>query len=268
MSYIRELDSIRPELRKGVAGTLSVFARVDGALTTATSGTFQVHGDAGEVLQGTTAVTVTAVSGVSRLDCAVGAISEYHDGARLEITWTPTAGAVRFDAVLFDVVRHPWTRSQTVTLNDLRETRPDVDDVLDRIGIRLGYATGQVAQETAAAVFAERARAELDAWIRASSASLAKPRPALIVDRLALHRVELSLALSLLYASLAVDPTEGTDEPSALSRYYRGVADAAYRQIPLVYDVDEDGRPETVSAKPGVVMTTRSFGASIVPTAQ
>jgi hypothetical protein len=254
VAFARELDSLRPELRAGAAGTVSHWPKVDGQNVLATAATFKVFDEGGTELQ-SGAASLTAVGAVHRIDCAVSALSDLADGYRVEVTWT-YASTTYFAAILFDVVLHPWVHSETISLNDLLEARPDVDQALDRLGVLLGYTAGEDAQNAAAAIMAERARVRLDAWLRSAATESGDLRPALIIDRVALSRVERPLALAALFESNAQDPEDGDAEPDALYRHYTRRAEAEFKALRLAYDSSEDGTPDAVVRSLGSVVRT------------
>lgn len=259
MAFAQERDELRAEVRKGTSATVTYWPKVDGLNVTATSAYFEVFGSSGQAIQAEQAASITAVADVgSRLDFAIPAISDYHDGARIDVRFT-VSGTEHFDTMLFDVVRTPWLRSGGVSLNDLREERPDVDVICDRVGQRLGYTAGDESQTQTAALHGYRARVVLDSWLRASSSEVGKLRAALVVDRRAMVRIERLLALHLLFLGLATNPVDGDDETSSLARYYETSARSAFQALRLDYDVDEDGTPD-VKPKSGVVYVRRVQG--------
>lgn len=259
MAFAQERDELRAEVRRNTSGIITYWTKADGVNSTASAAYYAVFDSSGRALQSEQAATITAVTDVgSRLDLAVPAIDSYEDGARLDLRFT-VSGVEYYDTILFDVVRVPFLRSGGVSLNDLREERADIDVVLDRIGQRLGYASGDTAQAQAASIFAFRARGVLDSWLRASSSEVGKLRAALVVDRRALLRVERLLSIHLVFLSLATNPSDGEDETSALARYYESSARAAYQALNLSYDFDEDGVPD-VKPKSGVVYVRRVQG--------
>jgi len=257
MAYAAERDDVRAEVRKDSSGTLAYWVKALGLNATASTAYYSIFDSDGAAIQAEAAATITAVSGVgSRLDLTIPAISSYQDGARIDLRFTVST-VEYYDTILFDVVKTPWLSSGGVSLNDLREERPDIDEIMDRIGVRLGYTTGDTAQTQAAAIYAYRGRAVLDSWLRGSASEVGKLRAALIVDRRALNRVERYLALNAIFAGLSQNPIDGTDESGALARYYEGQARAAYASITLSYDSDEDGTADSKPRAGGVVYRRR-----------
>jgi hypothetical protein len=161
-----------------------------------------------------------------------------------------------------------------VTLNDLLEERPDCGEVLDRLGVLLGYTSGDTAKIGMAAVVAHRGLVELDGKLRnavarsqnsdvpsyTSTLTSGVPiytRPHLILNRERLNAVERKLALKALFAADMSEP-EGDDESAALYRHYAQEAETAWRGIgPLKYDAVEDLVPETEVAGLSRVVTLR-----------
>lgn len=267
MAYARESDELRRELRRGVNTTFPWWPKVDGAnVRLAAGATFYVYSPAGVLLQDSTGVSDVLVGAISRGDLVIDASkfgTALGEDYQIRITWREYGTTFdRFDLAHFDIVLYPFG-PPSVSLNDLLEERPDVGEVLDRLGQLLGYAAGDAARETAAAVFAVRARVELDARIRdavaadaakfaapsytstgASSSSDLYTRPRLILNRERLNRFERKMAMALVYAADASNPLEGDDEASALHRFYRDAAEAAWRGVgPLRYDSTETLKP-------------------------
>lgn len=265
MTYQRELDDLRTEIRTDVGGTIRYWPKADGENVQATSGaTYQLRNPDGTLRSaGVVNPTDVGVPAISYYDIPVSAALPLDEDYTVRIAWTRTSdSSTHLDVRTFDVVHSPYPG--TVSLNDLREERPDIDVILARIGSRLGLTPGSEAEE-AAAVFASRARVELDALVRNAATEIGSIRPRLILDRARLNRVERKLACMLVFASIAKDPNEGEDESSALYRFYRDAADAAWRSMgPIKVDASEDLVPDTeVSPGASVVFTTRVQGRSI-----
>lgn len=259
MAFAQERDELRAEVKRATSGSVTYWPKVDGLNATVSAAYFEVFGSSGETLQAETSATISAVADVgSMLTFSIPAIDAYHDGARIDVRFT-AGGTEYYDTLLFDVVRTPWLRSGGVSLNDLREERPDIDIICDRVGQRLGYSSGDEAQTQTAAIHGYRARVVLDSWLRASSSEVGKLRAALVVDRRAMIRVERLLALHLLFLGLATNPVDGDDETSSLARYYETSARAAFQALRPDYDSDEDGVPD-VKPKSGVVYVRRVQG--------
>jgi len=265
MAYARELDSLRQELRLDTAGTIVFWPKLNGAnvAVSAVGGEcyFQIYDASGTSIQAQTNIDGTLVGDVDRFDIPADAISTLDEDYRADIFWTVASGSVVYrDAVFFDVVRYPYG-PPSVSLNDLLEERPDVGEVLDRHGQLLGYTAGDTAKETAAAIYAVRARVEIDALVRtqvtadAAVGSARAPvhpttgsvytRPNLILNRERLNRVERKLAMRLVYEG---DQTGGEDdEGNWLFLHYKRAAEYAWASVgPLKYDQSEDMVPDTV----------------------
>lgn len=272
MAFAFERDDLRQELRKDNAGTIRIWAKADGVGNVAASGThtFTVYGPGGETVQASGAVSPTNVSGVSRFDCSVSAITTLGEDYRVELSWQYSS-ATYLSVMFFDVVLWPFGEL-AVSLNDLQEERPEIGEVLAEMATRLSLSGAA----EMAAIFAYRARVELDAKIRdqirldalaagqsftsAGNASLSNyTRPNLILNRERLNRVERKIALELIFAADANNHEDGEDESSALYRHYRAAADAAWKSLgPLKYDSSEDLTPdETVRDATRVFRTRR-----------
>jgi hypothetical protein len=269
VTYARELDELRREVRKDVATTLKFWPKIDGANViaedTGSVNVFTVYDSNGAVLQASTAATVTDIGSpdeYSYLTLSIPAISTLQEDCTVQITWyQDTIATAHFDVISFDVVLYPLG-GPSVSLNDLLEERPDCGEVLDRLGVLLGYTTGDAAKKGMAAVVAYRGLIELDGKIRnavaksqnsdvpsyTSTLTSGTPiytRPYLILNRERLNAVERKCALKALYAADMSEP-EGDDESAALYRFYAQEAETAWRGVgPLKYDSVEDLVPDT-----------------------
>lgn len=273
MPYVRELDDLPWEVRRGASAVLRYWPKVDGrnVLASAAAGhcTYEVVSPSGATVQAEINITPTTVSGVSLLDLAIPAITELGERYQVRITYRESGGSVSYtDLRTFDVVLFPFGQPW-VSFNDLVEARQDAADILNRIGVQLGYTTGTEAREYAAAICAIEGRIALDARIRdtvlsdyaraasetRSPAALSRLgrrfcRPALIIDRQRLTRVERFGALAHLYRSVALRPQDGEDAASQVYREFKGLADHAWSQVgPLAYDSSEDGVPDEIIAE-------------------
>lgn len=259
MTYLMELDTFRPEVALNVGGAFGVYPKTHGT-GAQVSGTvsYTVHKPNGEqVASGTATPFDAGTPPVSVVSFVIGAGVAAELGEDYSVRWTWSDGSVSHPEVtLFDVVRVPYGGS--VSLNEMMEERPDIDRVLGRIASMLELPDAA----TAARVFAMRARGELDAMVRSAATELGTIRPALILDRFQLQRVERKLACREVFGSIAKDPTEGEDEASTLYRYFDQAAQSAWRSMgPIKYDADEDLVPET-TVRPGAasVVTRRVQG--------
>lgn len=260
MAYIAEYDELPWEARQGVATTFRYWPKVDGQ-NVAVTGTpsFTVHDPQGNEVQGSTAASVVDVTGDSRLDLTVNALATLDEGYQVRLLWRTTGDTVdRFDLRTFDVVLYPFGQPWT-SLNDLLDLRSAAGDLLERIGIKLGYAAGDPAREQAAGLCAYNGRLALDSRIRdsvvqrreaavselTSASAIAQARtvyarPALILDRARLIRVERLEAMTHLYRSIAAAPEDGEDTASSLYRAFKADANMAWQQVgPLRYDGEE-----------------------------
>jgi len=279
MAYARELDSLRQELRQSVTGTIVHWPKVNGAnvVGSAVAGevTFQVYDSSGTSIQGPTNLTPTTVGDVSRFDVSVSAIATLDEDYSVKILWIESGGSTTYiDMVYFDVVLYPFG-PPSVSLNDMLEERPDVQETLDRHGQLLGYTAGDTAKETMAAIYAVRARVEMDAMLRAQVAldqanANASPaihpatqsrytRPNLILNRERLNRLERKLAMKLVYEG---DMAQLEGESMFLYEHYKSAAESAWRGIgPLKYDAAEDLVVDSTLEDVGrVVYQTRAQG--------
>lgn len=272
MAYARELKGLRKEMRQGVATTFEFWPKINGAnvLASSTGGdcTWQVFDTGGTSIEGPTNVTPTTVDDISRLDIPAAAISTLDENYWIVVLWKENGSSFqRSDVIYFDVVLYPYG-NPSVSLNDLYEERPGVDEILDRLGQRLGYTAGDTAKETMAAIYAERALVELDSLIRnqinldAISAIESFPnrnsgrtRPNLILNRERLNRVERKLALREIYRA---DMTGDDDESTVLFEHYKEAAAQAWASIgPLTYDTNEDLYPDSIKDDIGRVVVQR-----------
>lgn len=265
MAYTLELDDLPRELRKDVAGTLRFFPKVNGinvaAHATATNHSFTVHKPDGTQIEAISSVSPTTVSTYSRLDLPVSAISELDEGYQVRLSWQDLSGSAYFEVLAFDVVLWPFDQP-LVSLNDLIDERPEILEVLQRLGIRRGLSSGIEAEEYAA-VIAARAHLELYTLIRNQILSdrneegtyVSAPRtghrrtraarPNLILNRQALRRVELQLALAKAYEADMGSPDSEEDSSALLHAHYRAAADRAWGSVgPLQYDSVEDLTPD------------------------
>lgn len=266
MQYVRELDDLPWEVRRGAAAVLRYWPKVDGrnVAVSATAGhcRYAVYSPQGSVVQGEANVTPTTINGRSALDLAIPAIATLDERYQVRVYWRPSGGAATtevFDVRLFDVVLWPFGGPAT-SLNDLLELRADARDVLDRMGQRLGYAPGDEAREYAAAICAVHGRIALEARVRDAVAQDARSapsetvattsrasrytRPALILDRARLARCERMEAMAHAYRSIALGPEESDDPASQAYRHFRDGAGLAWQQVgPLAYDAGETLQP-------------------------
>lgn len=279
MPYFVENDDLRMEMRQSLTDEVYFFPKYNGVnVSVAGTPTWELYDPSGTLLD-SGSVTVTSVDDVDRLDITIQGtdIATRDENYSLRITWVGAiAGTpVVRDVVLFDVVAYPLDTS--VSLNDLLEERPDVGETLDRMGVALGYTTGDgngQAQREMAGIFSRRALAELQSLIRnqvlrdqaeetkdfnsfRGEVGLRATRPNLILNRRALNRPLRKLAMMLVYAADMSEP-EGPDESAALYRHYKAEADMAWRSIgPLQYDYAEDLLPDTDLTDIGHVVTLR-----------
>lgn len=265
--FATENDALRREVRKGVQTTLSMHPKLAGENVQVASATWTLVTPTGNITHGPVSASIVAVGDYSRLDFVIPAQSTLDEDYRLDVEWTTTSGASRFSTLQFDVVLHPFG-DPSVSLNSLLEERPDVQDRLQRMGLRLGFSPSNAAQRMAG-VFAIRARVELDAMIRDSVAQDAgrlspQPRttqlaplnrysrPYLILNRERLDRVERKLAMRLLFAADMQGGPDSQEEASALYAHYDREVENAWRQVgPLKYDSAHDLQTDTTLADVG-----------------
>lgn len=261
-TYAHEQDELRQELRRNVAGAVTLWPKLGGEGNVLCSGaTYTIHRPDGTQIQSGSA-TLTGIgtpAEYTRIDCVVSAIETLDEDYQARVTWTQTGGGTHFDMVSFDVVLYPWG-PPSVSLNDILEERPDAAVLLERLGVRLGYSAAD-APAAYAAILAVRARVELDALIREQMESQSglqlEPgtitqltrrrytRPYLVLNRERLNRPERLYALAKLYAADMSSP-EGDDESAALYRHYQAQAETAWRGVgPLRYDATEDLLPDS-----------------------
>lgn len=254
---VNEFDDLPQELRKDVAGTIHLWPKLDGANIQPSSATFVVKGPGGESVQGTTSATLTTISSVSRINCAVSAISVLDEDYRVEITWV-LSGTSYFDVVLFDVVLYPFGQA-LVSYSDMVTERPEADHVLTRLDQLLGTASN----EECASIYCRKGHVALDGMIRASvsdhntGVGLGNhTRPYLILNREKLKPTALFLAMRELYKADARDLGEDSEEGSALLyREYKKLAEDAWRSVgPLKFNTDDDLEPEAVEQRVGGIV--------------
>lgn len=263
MAYVNELDDLPWEARFGVATTLRFFFK-ENVRNVSVSGTPTVNfysSSGADLGADTTGVVVSPAQDTDQQYRAVVVPSTFALGERYRarITWTSATSSVAYaEDRLFDVVRTPFGAPWT-SLNDLIEARPEVLEILDRWGQRLGYAAGDVARENAAGIAAVHGRLWLEAKIRdqisrdavttatetkagRSRTGLIPWRPALIIDRQRLMRPERFAALAHVYRGVAKAPDDGDDTHSQLYRHFRDQAEAAWLGVgPLAYDHGDAG---------------------------
>lgn len=258
MTYERENDDLRRELRKGQPGTFVYWPKVLGENVGATAASATVYSPGGAQIE----VPSTSIVG-NKISIPVSAIEDLDEDYRVEVSFT-YAAVDYFDVFFFDVVLFPWGQP-SVSLNDILEERPDARYTLERQGKRLGLGTGTEAEEMAG-IYAVRARVELDALIRdqisrdaasylGSNLSTARQytRPYLILNRERLNRVERKLALKLMYAGEMTAP-DSAEEAASLYSFYEEAANNAWRGVgPLKYDNSEDLTPDSDLADLGKV---------------
>lgn len=218
MAYEFQPDEIRQEVRRSVAGTVLFFPKITGTgAVTASSATFSVLDSSGVEIQASTSASISGTT----VTCAIPAISNLGEDYQVSISWV-YSGVTYSALVQFDVVMYPYGALQ-IDLSALQEERPDIGEVLDRLGDHIGKT-----QEQMASIFAYRARVELDRLVRDAIPTGDFGRPHLILNQERLARVERKLALKLIYASEMRNP-EGEDESAGMYRFYAGEADTAWR---------------------------------------
>lgn len=258
-AYQRELTSLRQEVKPGVTGLNKIrhFPKLDGLNVEPSTYTYEIYNPSG-TLQTSGTANATDHGDYLELNCqpstTLTASWAYGENYRVEWTWNLSAPTrPNFVITFFDVVKYPWHHPE-ISLNDLVEERPDVQEILERHGEMIGLST-QIA-ETAAAIYAVRARVELDALVREAiyeKSYQASPerigassysRPNLIINRERFNRVERKLAMMLIYLADAGDP-QGQSESAGIYREYKELSNAAWKSVgPLEFDLNEDGTPD------------------------
>lgn len=260
MTYARELDDLPWEATRAVATTFGFWPKVDGEnVRAASSPTVQIYDPSGNLISSSTGtVADSGTPSVSRISFTVPAQTDLEEKYSAHVTWRVFGSTEDRQYIrLFDVVLYPFG-GPAISLNDLLEVRPDIGYVLDRIGTNLlGFASN--GREQAAAVFALQARIELETMVRTSMVAQGENlRPALILRRERLARVERLLAVALVYESIADNPGGGEADNDAPGPFYRRQAEAAFRSLgPLEYDRTEDLVPDTTLPNLGRVTFTR-----------
>lgn len=278
MAYAKEFDELRQEIRRNVAGTISFWPKVNGtgnvtASATASHNTFRVLDDDGNEIQSATNCTVTTVGSVSRLDCAVSAISEL-DEYFVEVSWrlsgaSSTTGVKR---VPFSVVLYPYSTTE-VSLNDLVTLSDQADVICKRIGVKRGISASSAAEEMAS-VFGYEGRCALEEKLRnviAGGSVTPRPgtvadmqwgsvlewvRPRLVLDSERLLRVERYLAAAAMFQA-DMSGVEG-EQSERMAAYFNEKAESAFRALgQLRYDGLETGGESSVIEEPGRVVRVR-----------
>lgn len=260
MAFIRENDDLRREAPHGHPTTFRYWPKVDGAnvLVETDSASAELYDPSGAAL-GALEVTESTVevdpgeedtAEVSRLDLSIPAGLALAEDYQVQLTYQVDSEPLR-DAFTFDVVLYPLRSACTLSLNDLAEVRPDVIEVLDRQGRRLGYAD---AGQTMAAIYSTRALIEIDGRLRDLIAQARDTRPALLVNRERLLRPLRYTALRMVFEAESSNPTEdGTDEASGLARHYRAEAESAWRGVgPLKFRHPAASAPTPATPGPDV----------------
>jgi len=266
MTFFPELEESRPEVRKGVAGSIRFFAHDDAAgAVDIGSASFEVFDSRGTSIQVSTVVSPTAdANGTnSLLALSIPAISTLQEDGFVVLKWTRQGeSADRVETIYFDVVLQTWGGS-TVSINDLSQVRPDIGLVLDQQADRIG---GGQTRETLASIFGARAHGELYHWLRAqiSAEESSKldgsniTRPRLILDKRALHRVEVLIACSLVYEGDMTSTEAAESDAAALYQHFNDRAKSAFRSLgDLRYDSGEDRVADTIKPSFGRVLKLR-----------
>ncbi|MBK6683997.1 MAG: hypothetical protein IPG45_05945 [Deltaproteobacteria bacterium] len=264
MSYIRELDDLPVEVRRGYSKAFRFAAKLDGAnvqVATSPAPTFTIHDPAGtQVGSGTATIATLGTPSVSLVSVTIPAIANLGERYSARVTWR-VEGSTEDQLYLrqFDVVL--WPFDGQVSASELLEDRIDTRDKLDQFGQRLGYAPGEESVNAAAAVFACRGRLKLVSLIRANIAADSSARSeqrasamggrswygtraALIINRDQLALVDRHLALEALYNAVAKNPLDGEEEDSKLAQFHRQMATEAWQRVRLDYDTSEDLVPD------------------------
>lgn len=236
--FSRELDDLRREVRFGAAGSLRYAPKVDGANVVVTELRYALFDAQGASVQSATTGTVTMVTDgedppsnlYSLVDLSVPSGLDLAEHYRAEIAFDVGA-ATHADSIEFDVVRYPIRDACMLSLNDFREARPDVVDILTRQGLRLGYAEASAPVQMAA-IYSVRSLIALDARLRDRllHESASGGRPALVLNRERLLPFLRAYALREVMLAETSDP-EGQDEASGLFRHYRDEAEAQWRGL-------------------------------------
>lgn len=262
MSYVREVDDLPLELRRGYSKAFRFAAKLDGAnvqAATSPAPTFTIHDPAGtQIGSGTATIATLGTPSVSLISVTIPAIANLGERYSARVTWR-AEGSTEDQLYLrqFDVVL--WPFDGLVSASELLEDRIDTRDKLDQFGQRLGYAPGEESVNAAASVFACRGRLKLTSLIRAniaadssarsetrgvSARSWYGTRAALIINRDQLALVDRHLALEALYNAVAKNPLDGEEEDSKLAQFHRQMATEAWQRVRLDYDTSEDLVPD------------------------
>lgn len=268
MAYVRELDDLPWEAPFGRSHVFRFWAKENGEnVVPSASPTWAIYSESGSSLTSGTGTVTASAQDASQSYIAITVPNSLALGERyqLRVTWVASVSGVTYEDIrLFDVVRFPFGAPYT-SLNDLQELRSDISDRLNRIGVSLGYATGDTAREAGAAICAYHGRIALEARIRdqierdAAAGDNRAPnvrarsrymRPALILDRTRLARVERYEAAAHAYRFDAKAPEDGDDSASQAYRHFRDQANLAWTQVgPLTYDSADTGQSDAQVAE-------------------
>lgn len=236
-----ELDQLRQEITLGLDSTqyLRVYPKVagTGAVTGADAAAYALA-DAGGNAVASGTVNFDDTEGAYLVPVAPADYGDPEERCKLTLDWVYSGTTYRA-VVLFDVVRHPYAATSLVGLADLEDLEPYAKRHLVKLANQLGVTGTDTAKaEALASRFAYQARVEVDGWVRAAATDLGTTRPAAVLDRTALARVERLMALALMYNGMGGGPES---EAQAKAKDYKARAQEAWRTLgPVAVDTDQD----------------------------
>lgn len=274
MTYAKELDELRAEIKQNKAGSVFFIPKVLGVGNVQpTSATYIVYDPQGVALQSSASATITELSSpVYKVIASVsaGSTATLDTDYRVDFEWA-YGGETYYYTRYFDVVKYPFG-PPSVSYTDMVEEKIVASKILERHGLALGFNSATAKTEMAA-VYAYRARIELDRMLRdkirtqveaSSPTNTLRPgmyklgRPHMILNRIeTLNTLERKLAMRLMFAADMTD-REGTGASASDYRFYAEEVERVFRGIgPIDFDYNEDMVPDTTveSLARDVVMT-------------
>lgn len=252
MSYESELDDLRREVRADASAIMAYWPKVNGrnvVVTAASASLFDKDGTSLGAISASVEVGKDdggdpAETLYSRIDLTVPAC-DLGENYTIEVTFT-SGGLPYVDAFTFDSVLYPIAHASMVSLNDLLEVRPDVADVLERQGLRLGFEAEEAAEKMAS-IYSVRAIEDIQSRLGDACREQRGSRPSLVIQRDRLSRPIRYTAMKLIYAAESSNPEDGEDEAAGIYRHFRAAADAAWRGVgPLQFRVPTSDSKTTV----------------------
>lgn len=262
MAYQFERDQLRQEIVTDLGTTqyIRVYPKVPGigAVAGDSSATYTLLDEAGDT-KATGSVNPTDLgdsTGVYEVPVASGLFADLQENCTCKLDWS-SGGTTYRAVVLFDVVRHAYANTGFVGLSDLQDREPYIGRYALKIANVVGLSgTDEAKKQAIADRYAYQARVEVDAWVRSAATDLGSTRPAVVLDRVALAKVEVLMALHLIYNGMAGG--EGSEERTK-ALMYLDKAQSAWRVLgPVSLDTNEDLTADGATALgAGLVVTNR-----------